>query len=86
MPGSSGDPVSDKNDLTVDCTLCRSPAANNMLVRQMFGHRKVYSDTLPLRLFAAVGSLFMYVPQRMCICAYLCGSVLFEFWLSNAAC
>lgn len=86
LPGPSKDPGSDKNDLTVDCTLCGPPPANNMLVRQMFGHGKVYSDTLPPRLFAAVGSLFMYVPQRVSICAYLCGSALFEFSLSNAAC
>ncbi len=49
----------------------------------MFGRSDVCSDALPQRLFAAVGSMFVYVPQSVCICVYLCGIVLFEFSLSG---
>lgn len=36
----------------------------------MFDDNKLYRDTLPQGLLAALGSVFMYVPQIACICAY----------------
>lgn len=61
----------DRCSVTVSCTFAQWHKDN---------------DALPQRLFAALGSMFMYVPQSVRMCAYLCGSVLFEFSLSGAVC
>lgn len=64
-------------------------------VQQMFGHTIVYTACRghkdnELICFCDVqfnfGSMFIYVPQSARLCAYLCGSVLFEFSLSDAVC
>lgn len=40
---------------------------------QMSGHTAGRADALPQRLFAAAGSMFLYLLQSVHTCAYLCG-------------